>query len=83
MRKTIQTKLDRFGLTDRNMRQKEQQQGIKSALNRIKKAEQQVQQEEEPYWTAGEWELWAANLYKDIPEARKYLPKWFLEAYEQ
>jgi len=82
MRKTIQTRLDQFGLTTEKRKQKEQQQGIKSALNRIQKAEQQAQQEEEPYWSAGKWEEWAVQLYEEIPDARKYLPKWFLEAYE-
>lgn len=83
MKKTRQTTLDRFGLTTKRRKQMEQQKGIQSALNRIQKAEQQAQQDEEPYWSAADWEEWAVQLYEELPQARKYLPKWFLEAYEQ
>ena len=41
-----------------------------------------VQQEEEPYWSAEEWEDWCVDIYKNYPEMRKYLPAWFIEAIE-
>jgi len=43
---------------------------------------QQPSQEEEPYWTAEEWEDWCIEIYKNYPEMRKYLPAWFIEAVE-
>lgn len=82
MKKTIQTRLDRFGLS-MNRKQMEKEQGIRSALNRIKEAEEKTQDQEEPYWSAGKWEDWAMRIYDDIPDARKYLPRWFIEAYEE
>jgi len=41
------------------------------------------EEEEEPYWTAEQWEDWALKLYKDYPDARQYLPSWLIEAIEQ
>jgi len=38
--------------------------------------------EQHPYWSASEWENWALKLYRDIPEARQYLPKWVIEDVE-
>ena len=34
---------------------------------------------EEPYWTAEDWETWAVGMYKDVPEARKFIPAWIVK----
>ena len=84
MKKLRQSRLDDFGLIDMR-RNNFPEANAERAINRIQQAEQQAQQlnqEDEPYWSAADWESWAAQLYEDIEVARKYLPKWFIEAYE-
>lgn len=41
---------------------------------------QQQQEDNEPYWTAEEWESWAYQLYHQYPDTQKFLPDWFIEA---
>jgi len=41
------------------------------------------EKEEEPYWTAEQWEEWAYELYQNYPDTHEYLPDWFLEAVEE
>ena len=50
----------------------------------MKKPEPQHPQEleQEPYWSAGQWEEWAYELFKNYPDTHEYLPDWFLEAME-
>lgn len=50
-----------------------------------KNNQQQNQQEkedvdEEPYWSAEEWEAWALEMFDNYPDYRKVLPEWFVEA---
>jgi len=45
--------------------------------------QQQPKQEEQPYWSAGEWEDWAVDIYNNYPDMRQFLPAWFIEAVEQ
>ena len=44
------------------------------------KPEEKPEPEEQPNWTAGEWEDWAVKLYESFPEAHKFLPKWVLDS---
>lgn len=44
--------------------------------------EPKEEKEDEPYWSAEQWEEWAYNLYKNYAETHEYLPDWFLEAME-
>ena len=99
MKKTKQSKLDHFGLKmykPKTLTQKDMQQGLRKALHDKQKSksifdlpttqkyiEKAEQNEEEPYWSASDWENWAMKLYRDIPDARQYLPEWFIKAVEE
>ena len=38
--------------------------------------------EDEPYWSAEEWEHWAYDMYSKYPDTKQFLPQWFVEAVE-
>lgn len=62
------------------------EEAVHRAIDRITRAESQAKKgslEQSPYWSALNWERWAYQLYHDIPESQKYLPKWFLQAVEE
>ena len=44
---------------------------------------QQEESEEEPYWSAEEWEQWAYEIATVNPEAQQYLPPWFMQALKE
>ena len=44
--------------------------------------EKQPEPEDEPYWSAEQWEQWAIQLYDNYPDTHEYLPDWFLQAME-
>lgn len=44
------------------------------------KKQEQDDEEEQPYWSAEEWEAWALELFDNYPDYRKVLPEWFVEA---
>ena len=44
---------------------------------------QQQNDDNEPYWTAEEWESWAYQLYHQYPDTQKFLPEWFIQAVNQ
>lgn len=50
-------------------------------------AGQQQQQpeepEEQPYWSAQDWETWALELYENYPDTHQFLPEWFVEAVKE
>ena len=50
---------------------------------RTTKEPEQEYEDEEPYWTAEQWEEWALDLYANYPEFREILPEWFVEAAEE
>jgi len=39
--------------------------------------------EQEPYWSAQDWEAWALQLYQNFDEAKQFLPEWFIQAVEE
>ena len=41
------------------------------------------EEEDEPYWSAEEWEEWGYQIYLNYPEVRQFLPDWFIKALEQ
>jgi len=44
---------------------------------------QPQQVEEEPYWSAEQWEDWAISMYENVEESRAFLPEWVIKAMEQ
>lgn len=42
--------------------------------------QQKEEPEEQPYWSAQDWESWALELYENYPDTHKFLPEWFIEA---
>jgi len=60
-----------------------QQSTFGSAFKKPEPAPEPQPQEEEPYWSAVEWEEWAHQLYTTYSDTRQFLPQWFIEAVEQ
>lgn len=55
--------------------------GIPQQRQQPQRPEKQPQ-EEEPYWSAQQWEEWATGIYNNSPELREFLPAWIIEAME-
>lgn len=75
MKQTRQTSLDEYGLQAKAREQPQDQH-----------QEVQEQQEEEPRWSAEEWEAWALSLlttyYGEEMTPEQMLPSWFVERHE-
>ena len=77
----------------RVMTQKDMNEGLKKAFQGMKREQGQQQPrpliktpqpqpepQQEPYWSAQQWEEWALELYNNYAEYREILPMWFLQA---
>ena len=56
---------------------------MQTSLDDFSTKKPEPEPEDEPYWSAEQWEEWALKIYEQYPEIREVLPSWFIEAVEQ
>jgi len=52
-------------------------------LTKPMEPEPKEEEEEQPYWSAHEWEQYFLDMYHQYPDVRQYLPEWFVDAIEE